>query len=103
MDAYAIREAAWHVECASIEAEWNKQRDQAHKVHKCAPKKPTPPTKLKRPAKPKGVSVGKQNARMSAGKSAEESAGEGTEEQGDEAKLIDRLQDMKLGRFAEIV
>ena len=40
---------------------------------------------------------------MSAGKSAEESAGEGTEEQGDEAKLIDRLQDMKLGRFAEIV
>ena len=65
-----------------------------------APKKPTPPTKPKRPAKPKGVSVGKQNARMSAGESAEESAGEGV---GDEAELVDRLRDMELGRFAEIV
>ena len=34
MDAYAIREAAWHVECAAMEAEWNEQRDEARKIHK---------------------------------------------------------------------
>ena len=95
-DAHAIKEAAWCVECAAIEAQWKEQRDQARLIHKRAPKKPTLPLKPKRPLKPKEVPV--------VGVEQQDNSADDTDDIGeDEEELTDQLRDLDLDLFAEMV
>lgn len=86
-DAHAIKEAAWRVECAAIEAQWQEQR---------APKKPTLPLKPKRPLKPKEVPVVVVEQ--------QDNSADDTDDIGeDEEELTDQLRDLDLDLFAEMV